>query len=43
MREHGVEVDRPMEPIDLILDDREEALHSTDSYPVKVSITHVSP
>ena len=38
MREHGVEVDRPMEPVGLSLDDNEGALNSTDSYPVKVGI-----
>ncbi|KAI5120427.1 hypothetical protein M0805_009889 [Coniferiporia weirii] len=40
MHEHGLEVDRPMEPIHISLDDREEVLASSDSYPVKVTLKH---
>lgn len=36
MRDHGLEIDRPIEPTELVLDEREEVLASADSYPVKV-------
>ena len=41
MREHGVEVDRPMEPVGLTLDDSEEMLNNSNSYPVKVGMTSI--
>lgn len=38
MRDHGLEIDRPIEPTELELDEREEVLASADAYPVKVRI-----
>lgn len=35
MREHGVEIDRPIEPTEIILDES-EVLASSDTYPIKV-------
>ena len=38
MRNYGLEIDRPIEPTEIILDEREEVLASPDSYPVKVCL-----
>ena len=38
MRNYGLEIDRPIEPTEIILDEREEVLASPDSYPVKVRL-----
>ncbi|KAH8110730.1 FAD binding domain-containing protein [Phellopilus nigrolimitatus] len=43
MRSYGLEIDRPLQPTEIVLDDSEEALASADSYPVKVTLQHVDP
>ncbi|KAI5120431.1 hypothetical protein M0805_009893 [Coniferiporia weirii] len=41
MRERGLEVTRPIEPVEITLDDREEILADPNSYPVKVTLKHL--
>ena len=42
MRSYGLEIDRPIEPTEIVLDEREEVLASLDSYPVKVRLIQLN-
>ena len=41
MRDHGAEVDRPIIPAGIQLDENEDALADQDSYPIKISLNHL--
>ncbi|OCB87643.1 hypothetical protein A7U60_g5169 [Sanghuangporus baumii] len=42
MRQYGLQIDRPVIPTAIKLDDRPEVLESLDSYPVEVTLNHLS-
>ena len=41
IHKNGGKVDRPIKPIELSLDERDDVLASPDSYPVKVTLKHL--
>ena len=41
MRERGLEVDRPIIPTDLVLNDSPDVLNDPKSFPVKVTLKHL--
>ncbi|THH12083.1 hypothetical protein EW145_g224 [Phellinidium pouzarii] len=41
LRESGTGIDRPIEPTQIIIEDREDVLVDPDSYPVKVTLKHL--
>ncbi|KAL5492636.1 hypothetical protein ACEPAI_4083 [Sanghuangporus weigelae] len=42
MRQYGLQIDRPIIPTAIKLDDRPEVLESLDSYPVEVTLNHLT-
>ncbi|KAL5513394.1 hypothetical protein ACEPAH_3793 [Sanghuangporus vaninii] len=40
MRQYGLQIDRPIIPTAIKLDDRPEVLESLDSYPVEITLNH---
>ena len=43
MRNYGLEIDRPIEPMSLEISEDEKELQSQDSHPVKVTLKHLEP